>query len=68
MEQYSYVFVVTGQVEAPNEEHARTQVLMGVSTSARLVQAPGFTLALEVTAAPPKESVARNGRPPVLEH
>ncbi len=69
MEQYSYVFVITGQVEAPNEGHARTQVLMGVSTSARLVQAPGFTLALEVTeAAPPKQSVARNGRPPVLEH
>ena len=73
MEQYSYVFVVTGKVEAPSEEHARAQVLMGVSVSGRLVQAPGFTLGLElVEAAPLKEPVAPNGqRPPQpvrLEH
>ncbi len=65
--EYRYVFVVTGQVEAPNEEHARTQVLMGVSVSGRLVQAPGFTLGLELT--PPLASNGQAPRQPVrLEH
>ncbi len=63
MEQYSYVFVVTGKVEASNEEHARAQVLTGVGVSGRLAQAPGFTLGLELT--PPMVSNEQGSPQPV---
>ncbi len=68
MQQYSYVFVVTGKVEAPSEEHARAQVLMGVSVSGRLVQAPGFSLALELTPSAPMTNGQGPPQPVRLEH
>jgi hypothetical protein len=37
---YNYVVVITGQIEAPNEEHARVQALMGVSLTGRLLASP----------------------------
>jgi hypothetical protein len=37
---YHYVTVITGQVEAPSEEHARMQALMGVSLTGRLLSSP----------------------------
>lgn len=63
---YQFAFVVTGQVEAPSEEHARQQVLMGASLSARLAASPALEIA--VTIAPVEEQTAdavRRGPVPV---
>ena len=63
---YRYVIAVTGQVEAPSEEHARLQLLMGVSFTGRLLQAE-HNIAIEVR---PIEAVQQpsNGPRPVMEH
>ena len=63
MEQYSYVFVVTGKLEAPSEEHARQQILMGLSLSGRLLQSK-FDLALELKLPQPQPEVGPNGQQP----
>ncbi len=58
---YQYVVVVTGQVEAPNEEHAQLQALMGVSVGGRLLLTP-HQVAVKVA------PVADGPRPVPLEH
>ena len=49
---YKIVVVVTGEVEATSEVHARQQVLMGVTLSARLLQLP-HDIAIKVTSEEP---------------
>jgi hypothetical protein len=36
----NYIIVVTGQLEAPSEDHAQAQVLMGVTLTGRLMSTP----------------------------
>jgi len=45
---YQYIVVVTGRVEAPSEEHAQLQALMGVSVGGRLLLSP-HEVAVRVT-------------------
>ena len=35
--EYRYAIAVTGIIEAPSEEHARLQAMMGINISARLL-------------------------------
>ena len=37
---YNYALVITGTVEAPNDVHAKQQVLMGVTITTRMLQTP----------------------------
>ena len=61
---YQYVLVVTGQVEAPAEEHAQLQALMGVSLTGRLLLTP-HEVAVKVTPVVERS----DGREPVqMEH
>jgi len=61
---YQYVLVVTGQVEAPSEEHAQLQALMGVSVGGRLLMSP-HEVAVRVTPIAGRP----DGREPVqMEH
>ena len=55
MTTYKIVLVLTGEVEAPSEVHARQQVLMGVTLSARLLQLP-HDIAIKVTSEEPTET------------
>ncbi len=40
MPTYKYALIITGTVEAPNDVHAKQQILMGVTVSTRLLQTP----------------------------
>lgn len=61
---YQYVFVVTGQVEAPTEEHVQLQALMGISVSGRLLLSP-HEVAVKVT---PFVGRADGQKPAQMEH
>lgn len=43
---YKFALIVSGTVDAPTEAHARQQVKMGLSLSARLISGPALEIAL----------------------
>jgi len=59
--QYRFAYALTGIIEAPNEEHARLQLLMGISLSSHIA-ALGPDIALRIEPLP--ESISRNGAEP----
>lgn len=63
---FRYVIVVTGQVEAPSEDHAKLQAAMGISVSGRLLTSP-FDIAVEIQPVPDPQPT--DGKKPlVMEH
>ena len=57
---YRYAVAVTGIIEAPSEEHAQLQVLMGVSINSRLaIDGPDVAVQVEREA----KAVSNNGDP-----
>ena len=37
---YNYALIISGTVEAPNDVHAKQQILMGVTMTTRMLQTP----------------------------
>lgn len=65
--QFKYVHVISGEVDAPNEESATLQVLMGVTISSRLMATP-IDVGLEMAEVhPPNDNGQREARP-AMEH
>lgn len=65
---FQYILVVTGQVEAPTDEHAKLQALMGVSLTGRLLTSP-HEIAVEIRelrATDPQPTDDK--KPVVMEH
>jgi hypothetical protein len=76
MTRYRFALIISGEVDAPSEDHARQQVLMGLSMSVRLSASPQLETALtlqeqpEPVATPLRDApvpVAGEPQPPTVE-